>query len=109
EKAADWLWKLGVPATCSAGGAGKWRDDLAEYFRGSDVVVIPDYDPQKKHPKTGEPMFHPDGRPVLPGEDHAADIVKSLQGKAARVRLLQLWDHWKRMPLKGDVYDWIAN
>lgn len=109
EKAADKLWKLGIPATCSDGGAGKWRDELSEYFRGADVVIIPDYDPQKKHPKTHEPMFHPDGRPILPGQDHAAAVAKSLQGKAVRVRVLELWQHWKQMPLKGDVYDWIAN
>ena len=54
-------WKLGVPATCNAGGAGKWRDELSESFRGADVVIIPDRDPQKRHPKTGELMFHPDG------------------------------------------------
>jgi len=109
EKDADRLWKLGVPATTNAGGAGKWSDELSEYFRGADVVVIPDRDPQKKHPRTGELMFHPDGRPILPGQDHAAAIAKSLHGKAARVRLLRLWDHWKQMPLKGDVSDWIAN
>ena len=88
---------------------GKWRDELKEYFRGTDVVVIPDYDPQKRHPKTKEPMFHSDGRPILPGQDHAADIVKSLYGIASRVRLLELWRHWKQMPLKADVYDWISN
>jgi hypothetical protein len=109
EKAADKLWKIGIPATCSAGGAGKWREELNEFFQGADVVVIPDYDPQKKHPKTGALMFHPDGKPILPGQDHAAQIVKALQGKAVRVRLLELWQHWKQMPLKGDVYDWITN
>jgi hypothetical protein len=109
EKAADRLWKLGIPATCSAGGAGKWRDELSEYFRGADVVVIPDYDPQKLHPKTKEPLFHEDGRPILPGQDHAADVVRSLTGKASRVRVLRLWEHWKQMPLKADVFDWIAN
>ena len=54
-------------------------------------------------------MFHPDGRPILPGQDHAAAVAKSLQGKAVRVRLLELWAHWKEMPLKGDVSDWIEN
>ena len=109
EKDADRLWKLGIPATCNAGGAGKWNDELSEFFRGADVVVIPDRDPQKKHPKTGEPMVHPDGSPILPGQDHAQAVAKSLQGKAVRVRLLELWKHWDAMPAKGDVSDWIAN
>ena len=109
EKDADRLWKLGIPATCNAGGAGKWREELNEYFRGADVVVIPDRDPQKKHPKTQEPMFHPDGRPILPGQDHAVAVARSLREVATRVRLLELWNHWKAMPAKGDVSDWIAN
>lgn len=107
EKDVDRLWKLGVPSTCNAGGAGKWREELNEFFRGADVVVIPDHDPQKRHPKTKELMFHPDGRPILPGQDHAAQVAKSLQGIALRVRLLELWSHWKDMPVKGDVSNWI--
>ena len=109
EKDVDRLWKLGVPATCNAGGAGKWSEDLSEFFRGCDVVIIPDRDPQKRHPKTKEPMNHSDGRPILPGQDHAQAVAKSLHGVATRVRVLELWKHWEAMPLKGDVSDWLAN
>ena len=110
EKAADRLWKLGIPASCSPGGAGKWREELNEFFRGADVVIIPDYDPQKKHPKTKEPIFHPDGRPVLPGQDHA-DCRGQIVVRASRrgCGVLELWKHWEKMPLKGDVYDWISH
>ena len=59
EKSADKLLKISIPATCSAGGAGKWRNELNEYFRGADVVILPDYDPQKTHPKTGEKSSKP--------------------------------------------------
>ena len=109
EKAADRLWQLGVPATCSAGGAGKWRGELSEFFRGADVVILPDRDPQKRHPKTDEPMFHPDGRPILPGQDHAQAVAKALDGIAGRIRVLELWKSWPEMPLKGDVYDWVTH
>jgi hypothetical protein len=109
EKSADKLWKIGIPATCSPGGAGKWREELNEFFRGADVVVIPDHDPQKRHPKTGELLFHPDGRPILPGQDHGQAVAKSLSDVATRVRVLELWKHWPEMPLKADVYDWIAH
>lgn len=109
EKDVDRLWKLGVPATCNAGGAGKWRDELSEFFRGADVVIIPDRDPQKRHPKTGELMFHPDGRPILPGQDHAQAVARSLHGIAARVKVLELWKAWPEMPLKGDASDWIRH
>lgn len=109
ERDRDNLWQIGVIATCNAGGAGKWHADLSKFFDGRDVVVIPDYDPQKKHPKTGEPMFHPDGRPILPGQDHAQAVAAALHGIAKRVRVLELWRSWPDMPLKGDVSNWIEN
>jgi RecA-family ATPase len=106
EKDCDRLWSLGIPSTTNAGGAGKWRPDLTEFFRGADVVIIPDFDPPKRHPKTNEVMLHPDGRPVLPGQDHAQDVALALNGVAQHVRVLELWRHWKQMPRKGDVSDW---
>ena len=109
EKDVDKLWALGIPATTNLGGAGKWHDDLTQYFADYDIVVVPDRDPQKKHPKTDAPMFHPDGRPILPGQDHAQAIARALSGVAKRVRVLELWNDWPAMPLKGDISDWFAN
>jgi RecA-family ATPase len=106
EKDADRLIKMGIPATTNAGGAGKWSDELAKYFHGADVVIIPDHDPQKKNPKTGELMFHDDRRPILPGQDHARHIANSLDGIAFRVRVLDLGEFWQDVPPKGDISDW---
>jgi hypothetical protein len=89
ERDVDALGKLGVPATCNAGGAGNWRKELTPYFREMDVVIIPDRD--------------------LPGQNHARRVAQALSGVAARVRVLELWRHWKEMPGKGDVSDWIAH
>jgi putative DNA primase/helicase len=84
EKAVDALIKLGVTATCSPGGAGKWRDTYSEHLKGADVVVLPDND--------------------VPGEQHAAAVAKSLEG-AARVRVLRL----PGLSDKGDdPFNWIA-
>lgn len=109
EKVVDLLWSLGMPATCNAGGAGKWSDTITSHFAGAEVVIIPDYDPQKTNPKTGELMFHPDGRPILPGQDHALDVARKLmeaETPAARVRVLDLALVWRGIKPKNDFYDW---
>jgi hypothetical protein len=83
EKDVDRLAKLGVPATCNAGGAGKWRDEFASFFAGADVIILPDNDDA--------------------GRDHAEKVAKSLASVAVRVRVAELPD----LPRKGDVSDWL--
>jgi hypothetical protein len=80
------LIKLGYVATTMPGGVGKWRGDFDAFFAGADVVIVSDNDPQLKDKKTGVPMFHPDGRPMLPGQDHAAAVARRLSKVAAHVR-----------------------
>ena len=70
EKAVDAVVKLGVPATCSPGGALKWRDEYSQHLKGADIVILPDND--------------------VPGEKHCALVAKSLAGVAANVRELRL-------------------
>ena len=84
EKAVNALVKIGVPATCSPHGAGKWRDAYSPYLKGATVVVLPDAD--------------------APGRHHAEQVAKSLHGVAASVRVLAL----PGLPEGGDVYDWIS-
>ncbi len=112
EKDADNLWKLGIPATCNAGGVVKWSRELSEFFRSADTIVVQDNDPQAKNPdlpnSDGALRWYPDGRPVLPGQDHAQTIASSLIGVAERVRLLDLTRGWPELPPKGDVTDCIA-
>jgi hypothetical protein len=83
EKAVDALVQLGVTATCSPGGAGKWRDQFSEHLKGADVVILPDNDE--------------------PGELHAKSVRHSLGGNTDKVRVLRL----PGLPEKGDPYDWI--
>ena len=75
------LEKLGIVATCNAGGAGKWRHKYREHFRDKEVFVIPDADP--------------------PGHKHANAVAQSLQGVSASVRVIP-------MPTGKDVSDWIT-
>jgi putative DNA primase/helicase len=86
EKDVHALEAQGLVATCSSGGAGKWKgvSDYVTPLLDRDVIVIPDNDE--------------------PGRAHARDIVQSLIGVARFVRLLELPD----LPEKGDVSDWLA-
>lgn len=84
EKDVDNLARWNITATCNAGGAGKWREDFAQFFSGADVVVIPDNDQA--------------------GRDHAGLVGASLVDIARSVRLLTL----PGLPIKGDTTDWIA-
>jgi putative DNA primase/helicase len=103
EKGVHSLESIGLVGTCSPGGAGKWKPHYNSTFAGADVVVLPDNDPQATTPE-GEPRWHPDGRPVLPGQDHAADVARNLSGTASQVRVVMLPD----LPSKGDIADWVA-
>jgi AAA domain len=82
EQKADALYKYKIPATCNAGGAGKWTPECSGYLRGADVVILPDND--------------------AAGRAHGDAIAQSLQGIANRVRMLELPD----LPDKGDIVDW---
>jgi RNA binding exosome subunit len=84
EKGVEALARLGVIATCSPMGAGKWRDEYNEHLAGADVVILPDND--------------------KPGEDHADMVAKSLKGVAAQVTVLRL----AGLSKGADVADWIA-
>jgi hypothetical protein len=85
EKDVDNLARLGVLATCNAGGAGKWTTQHAEYMRGRHVFVLGDNDEA--------------------GRNHARQVAESLQDIAASVRVVEL----PGLPNKGDVSDWIAD
>ena len=84
EKAADALAKLGVPATCSPHGAGKWRDAYSAHLKDAKVIILPDAD--------------------APGRHHAEQVARSLRGVASSVKVLAL----PGLPEGGDVYDWLS-
>jgi len=84
EKDADRLISLGLLATTSPGGAGRWKAAYAGTFSGRDVVILPDND--------------------SPGREYAERVARSLKGKARSVKVLPLPD----LPEKGDVSDWLG-
>jgi hypothetical protein len=84
EKKVESIRLLGFAATCSAGGARKWRPEHSALLAGADVVLLPDND--------------------AAGRAHVEAIAISLTGVARRVRILDL----PNLPDKGDVVDWHA-
>jgi uncharacterized protein DUF3631 len=88
EKDTNTAVKLGCVATTMPGGVRKWRAEYDKFLRAADVIIVSDNDPQLKDKQTGELKFHPDGKPMLPGQDHAAKIAKRLSKVAARVRTI---------------------
>jgi putative DNA primase/helicase len=94
EKDVDRLRRHGRIATCNPGGAaehknkakpyrGKWLLEFGEHLRGQHVRILADND--------------------APGEAHALDIARKLQGIAASVRIIRL----PNLAVKGDVSDWL--
>ena len=88
EKDVDSAMDMGLIATTFVGGAGKWRDEYSEYFRGADVVLIPDND--------------------TPGLKGMTEIATKLHGTASRIRMLELPGLGPRKEKHGkDFSDWI--
>src|SRR5262249_45408853 len=44
EKKVDLIRSFGFPATCCSGGAKKWLLEHSAFFKGADVVLLPDND-----------------------------------------------------------------
>lgn len=83
EKDVDRLASLGFLATCNAGGANKWPDELTQHFKGYEVYIIEDNDDA--------------------GRKHAQLVASKLHVVASSVRVVTLPD----LPPKGDVSDWL--
>lgn len=99
---------LGVPATTNPRGAGKWANcKIDQFFQDLHVVIVADNDPQTRNKKTGELLYHADGRPRYAGFDHAQEVAQHLDSVAASVKVMDLKAVWPGCPEKGDLTDWI--
>ena len=86
EKDCDNLWAIGIPATTSSGGAGKWRHELTDQLNAAgveQVVILPDNDDE--------------------GRRHAEQVAQSCLKVDLQVKIVELPD----LPPKGDVSEWL--
>jgi DNA primase len=83
EKDANRAASTGSIATTCPMGAGKWRAEYGEHFRGRRVCIVPDNDKA--------------------GRKHAEQVAELLNGVAESVRVLEL----PGAPDKGDLSDWL--
>jgi putative DNA primase/helicase len=88
EKHVEELGTRGLLATCNSEGAGKWRDYLSEDLVGRTCCILPDNDE--------------------PGRRHAAQVARSLSGKARSVKVVDLTAIMADLPQRGDVLDFLA-
>jgi hypothetical protein len=88
EKDADALATQAclVATTASEGANAKWAQELTEYLRGRNIVILPDAD--------------------VPGRKHAQKVAKALYEVAASIKVVDLF------PGRSDgcdVSDWLKN
>ena len=95
EKDVETLRRLGYTATCNPGGAGKWREGYTKRLEGADVIILPDNDPRSE-------------KGQYAGQDHAYAVALALQGRAKRIRLVNLKEACPELPEKGDISDMAA-
>jgi 5S rRNA maturation endonuclease (ribonuclease M5) len=83
ERDVDNLKNIGLIATCNPMGAGKWKPEYNDHFKGKGVVIIPDNDE--------------------PGLKHGQTIARNLNGIAESVKVVQL----PGLNDKEDITDWL--
>lgn len=80
EKDCETARRYGFVATCNLGGAGKWRPELAQYFKGKQkVCIVEDHD--------------------IAGAGHTALILKALAGVVPAIGVLR----FPELPEHGDL------
>jgi hypothetical protein len=87
EKDVEALERLGFVATCNPMGAGKWRDEYVEYFKGVPWALVTPHcdDPASKAGDVGR--------------KHADDVARSLKAAGIAVKVIDL------APDRIDGYD----
>jgi hypothetical protein len=84
-KDAETLRALGFITTTNPGGAGKWRPELTQWFKGKEVVYLLEDNDE-------------------PGHKHTAIVTAALRGVVPIIVTVS----FPELPEKGDVSDWLT-
>ena len=83
EKACIRMNDIGQVGTCNVAGEGNWTSDLNQYFKGREVILVPDNDES--------------------GRKRIENVYSELKDFASSIKLLEL----PGLPEKGDFVDWL--
>jgi putative DNA primase/helicase len=88
EKAVDYLWNIGIPATCPPVGASKWDAAWSESLVAvgcHDLIILADHD--------------------AAGEQHAERVAAAVLDVVICPTVLQ----FQGLPRGGDAFDWLSS
>lgn len=122
EKDALTLVGYGLEATCSPGGAGKWRDEYAVHLREAVVNIVADRDePGQAHARTTAASLTQVGASIRIVEAaEGKDVTDHLNRGHDLAELVETWtndsdqkpdlapDLWEFISTADDPYDWIV-
>lgn len=83
EKACNRMNDIGQVGACNVAGEGNWTSCLNPYFKGKEIILIPDNDDK--------------------GRKHVEKVYHELRDIAASIKLIEL----PGLPEKGDFADWL--
>lgn len=122
EKDALSIVALGLEATCSIGGAGKWRDEYAEPLREAVVTIVADRDePGQAHARAAAASLVKVGASVRIVEAlEGKDVTDHLNAGHDLGKLVETWssepaakadlapDLWEFISTEDEPYDWLV-
>jgi hypothetical protein len=83
ERDCDNAAKLNFTGTCNVAGAGNWTEDLNQYFKDKEVILLPDNDE--------------------PGRKHIEKVYQELKDIAKSIKVIEL----PGLSEGGDFSDWL--
>lgn len=122
EKDVHTLEAHGLAATCNPGGAGKWREEYAEFFRDASVLIVADKDtPGRAHARQVRDALAGVARElcIVEAVEGCKDVTDHLNAGHALADMPTTWpsapekvdlapDLWEFLDTPDDEYDWLV-